>query len=130
MEMKWSVASAAILASSLVGATAIAQKTAAITVEATRIVETRVGVAPTGAPITSVSLSYGVSYDDLDPASYAGAKELEKRVANAAGAACKELSHQYPEAAPKEAECVKAATDKAMVKVHELEAAAAKKPAK
>jgi len=123
-------AAAALLAASLVAATALAQKAPEVMVEATRLVETRVGTAPTGAPITSVSLSYGVSYEDLDLASHAGAMELEKRVKNAAGAACKELGHQYPDAAPKEAECTKVAADKALAKVHELEAAAAKKPAK
>ena len=51
---------------------------------------------------------------------------LETRVKDAALKACKEIGHQYPNSTPSDAECAKAAADKAMVKVHDL---AAKKPA-
>ena len=50
--------------------------------------------------------------------------ELEKRVNDAAQTACKELGRQYPIATPSDAECAKTAAEKAMVKVHELVAAA------
>jgi len=66
----------------------------------------------------------------LDLATQAGAAELEKRVHNAATAACEELGRKYSDATPSDAACAKAAADAAMVKVHELEAAAAKKSAK
>jgi len=53
--------------------------------------------------------------------------ELQKRVTDAALAACKEIGRQYPDSTPSEADCAKAATDKAIAKVNELAAAAASK---
>jgi len=85
------------------------------------------GRTSTGVPILDVSLSYGVSTAGLDLASHVGALELEKRVHDAAMAACKEIGKQYPNATPSEDACAKAAADKAMVRAHELEAAAAGK---
>ena len=128
MRKMFVAAAAGMFATSLVGSLAIAQTGQEVVVQATRIMEKNVGRAPaTGAPINDVSLSYGVSYSGLDLASHAGAMELEKRVSDAAKSACKELTQKYPNATPSEAECTKAAIDKAMVRVRELEAAAAKK---
>jgi len=128
MRSEFIVVTVGLLASSLAAGIAVAQKTPEVMVQATRLVETNTARSPSGVPISNISLAYGVNYSDLDLASHAGALELEKRVSNAALAACKEISRQYPEALPKEPECAKAATDKALVKVHELEAAAATKP--
>jgi len=96
-----------------------------------------VGVKPagktaSGVPIVDVSISYGVSYAGLDLASAVGAAEIEKRVNDAANEACKEISAKgaLQQFTTSEAECAKAAVHKAMVRVHELEAAAAKKSAK
>jgi UrcA family protein len=83
-----------------------------------------------GIPILDVSLSYGVSTAGLDLATKSGATALETRVKDAAAAACKEIGQKYPDATPNEAECAKSATAKAMVKVHELVAAAAEKAKK
>ncbi|MGO8974132.1 MAG: UrcA family protein [Steroidobacteraceae bacterium] len=77
-------------------------------------------------PIVDMSVSYGVSTKGLDLASHDGAVELERRINDAAKVACKEIFKQYPEATPPQADCVKAATDKAMARAHELEATAAK----
>jgi hypothetical protein len=52
--------------------------------------------------------------------------EAEKRVNDMAEVACKDLVQRYPTGTPSEAECTKAAADKAMVKVNELAAAASK----
>ena len=49
---------------------------------------------------------------------------------DAALAACKEIGHQYPSSMPNDADCAKAAADKAMPKVNDLVAAAGKKAAK
>jgi UrcA family protein len=118
----------ATVASALIGGIAIAQNTEEVTVQGTRAVSAKtVGRTASGVPIVDVSLAYGVSTAGLDLASHVGATELEKRVHDAAMAACKEISKQYPDATPSEADCAKAAADKAMVRVHELEAAAAKK---
>jgi UrcA family protein len=115
----------------LISGIAVAQNLEEVTVQGTRMVNTKTaGRTASGIPIVDVSLSYGVSTAGLDLASYAGAMELEKRVRDAAMAACKEISKQYPDATPSEADCAKAAADKAMVKAHELETTAAKKSAK
>jgi UrcA family protein len=120
-----------VVASALLGSIAIAQNIEEVTVQGTRMLNAKtVGKTASGVPIVDVSLSYGVSTADLDLASHVGATELEKRVHDAAMAACKEISKQYPDATPSEADCAKAAADKAMVRAHELEAAAAKKSGK
>jgi len=120
-------AAVAVLASALVNSAAVAQQTQEVRVEAARIVKTAAGKAASGVEINDMSLSYRVSYAGLDLASHAGAMEFEERVNDAAHKACKEIGRQYPDSTPGDAECAKAAADKAMVKVHELEAAAAKK---
>ena len=111
-------------AASLAAGIAIAQATTEVTVEATRVLQTHVGKTASGVPINDVSLSYGVSYSGLDIASPAGAAQLEKRVRDAATQACKEIGSEHPEAMPDDQQCAREATDKAMVKVRELEAAA------
>ena len=87
------------------------------------------GTTSSGVPIVNMSITYGVSYAGLDLASAAGAAELEKRVNDAAKDACAELSAKRPlvQFTTSDAECAKSAVDNAMVKVHELEAAAAEK---
>ena len=120
-----------IVAFALVGSIATAQNIEEITVQGTRIMSTKtVGRTASGVPIVDVSLSYGVSIAGLDLASHVGAAELEKRIHDAALAACKEIGRQYPDSTPSDADCAKAAADKAMVRAHELEAAAAKKSGK
>ncbi|MGO8858043.1 MAG: UrcA family protein [Steroidobacteraceae bacterium] len=121
-----------VAAIAFVSSIAVAQSLQEITVQATRILNTKiVGRSETsGAPILDVSVSYGVKIDDLDLASHYGPIQLEKRVRDAAMAACKEISRQYPDSTPSDDICAKAAADKAMVKVHELVAAAGKASAK
>jgi UrcA family protein len=111
-----------------VGTVVIADDMGEVTVQASRVVTKVVGKTSSGIPIEDVSLSYGVSAKDLDLSTHAGAMALQKRVADAASAACKELSRQYPDSTPSDADCVKASTAKAMVRVNELVTAAAKKP--
>jgi UrcA family protein len=116
-------AAAACLASGM----AYAQQIQEVKVQATRLMSTKsAGRTTSGIPILDVSLSYGVSTEGLDLATNSGATELEGRVRNAAAAACKEIGQRYPDATPSEAQCAKNATAKAMVKVHELVAAAEK----
>ncbi|HVN43891.1 MAG TPA: UrcA family protein [Steroidobacteraceae bacterium] len=117
---------AAITASAVVGG-AFAQAVPEVTVTTSKIVEKSAGRTSTGIPIVDVSLSYGVSAAGLDLASASGAREFEKRVSDAATEACKDLGKRYPNATPTDAACAKAATDKAMVRVREMESAAAKK---
>jgi len=117
------------VACALVSSIAVAQDVGEITVLATRTAKTTSRISG-GIPVVDASLSYGVSYADLDLASHAGAMELEKRVHKAAMAACKEIAKQVPDSTPSVEDCAANAEGKAMVKVRELEAAAAKKAAK
>ena len=115
----------------LVSGIAVAQDVERVTVQATRMMTTNTaGRTSIGVPIVDVSLSYGVSVAGLDLASGKGAAELEKRIHDAARAACKEIGRQYPEATPSDTECAKVAADKAMVKARELVAMAQKAPVK
>ncbi len=119
---------AGLFAAVVLGNFAVAQQIQEVTVQASRVVEQKqVGRTASGVPIVDMSLAYGVSYADLDLTSHAGVVQLEKRVNDAAQQACKELSRQFPlVTTPNDADCAKMAADKAMPKVHELAAAAAK----
>lgn len=122
--MKVAVAAGAF---ALLGGIVIAQDIEEVTVQGSRVVTTKVvGRTSSGVPIKDVSISYGVSIAGLDLASHAGFMEAEKRVNDVAAAACRDLVQRYPTGTPSEAECTKAAADKAMVKVNELAAAASK----
>jgi UrcA family protein len=117
-----------LLALTAVSTMVIAQDMGEVTVQASRVVTKTVGRTASGIPIVDVSLSYGVSTQGLDLSSRAGALELQKRVSDAALAACKELARQYPDSTPRDADCAKEATAKAMVQVNALLDAAGKKP--
>ncbi len=114
------------IASACLCSMAAAQNLQEVTVQGTRILSTKTvdHNASTGSPILDVSVSYGVRVADLDLASHYGPMQLEKRVRDAATAACKEIGQKYPDATPSEELCAKAAADKAMVTVHELVAVA------
>jgi UrcA family protein len=65
-----------------------------------------------------------VSFADLDITSVTGAAELEKRVTDAARAACEEIASKYPSATPSNAVCAQKAAAKAMTEVRKMVAAA------
>jgi UrcA family protein len=117
-------------ASGFASGTAAAQSAEGVTVTVSRSVETRVGTNYSGLPIKDVSLSYAVNLKDIDLASTAGAGELDKRVNDAARAACKDISRLYPISKPDDTACAKAAVDRAMPRIRELVAAARAQPAK
>jgi UrcA family protein len=128
-----SVTAVAVVASGFLCSIAAAQNADEVTVTASRVLtETPAGHTASGIPINDISLSYGVSYAGLDLASHSGATELEKRVHDAALAACKEISRQRPldHLTPDDAGCARTAADKAMPEVHERVAAAEKQRAK
>jgi hypothetical protein len=52
---------------------------------------------------------------------------LEKRVKDAAKAACQELGQKYPISTPSDKDCARAAAEKAMVKARDLVAKARQK---
>ena len=117
-----------LFAATLASGIAVAQTQPEVTVQASRVVNQKlVGHTSAGIPIVDVSLSYGVSYAGLNLALHADVMELEKRVNDAAQAACKELTRKYPVSQQTDAECAKQAVDKAMAKVNELAAAASGK---
>ena len=116
------VAAAAVAV--LASGTAFAQNVEAVNVQGKRVLTTKtVRRTSSGIPVVEVSLSYSVSAAGVDPAASAGEAELARRVDVAAGAACREISRQYPDATPSDAECARQAAGKAMVKVRELAAA-------
>jgi UrcA family protein len=121
-----------VAASMSLGNLAVAQGVQEIVVTAKRVITAQpAGKTASGVPIVDMSVSYGVSYSGLDLASAVGAAEIEKRVNDAAKEACKEITAQRPlvRFTTSDAECAKAAADKAMVKARALIAEAGKKPA-
>jgi UrcA family protein len=115
---------AAAVATAFVTSMGVAQDLQEVTVQGTRVLNTKVETTSAGTPILDVSISYGVGYADLNLASQYGPIALEKRVRDAAKAACEEISRQYPQTTTSNADCARAATDKALIKVRELVAAA------
>ena len=117
-------AAVGVVASLLVGRVAIAQSVEEVTVQAKRGLTTNVvGRTSSGIPLADILASREASTAGLDLTSDAGAAELAKRVSDAARAACQEIGRQYPDAAPEDAQCARAAADEAMVKVRRLVAA-------
>jgi UrcA family protein len=118
----------AIASCALIGLAA-AQSMDEITVRATRNmgVKSDTQTPPGGAQVKDISLSYVVTSAGLNLALHSDVLELQKRVKDAALTACKEIGHQYPNSMPSDAECAKAASDKAMTKVNTIVAAANKK---
>jgi UrcA family protein len=109
-----------------VGGIAAAQSVEELTVQGTRVLDVKDGQYA-GVSVRDVSLSYGVNIADINLASQSGPFELEKRIRQAAMAACEQLGRQFPQSSPSDGECTTAAVSKAMVKAHELVAAARKK---
>lgn len=122
---------AASAAAALIAGVAVAQGVPEVKVEATRVVASAMtaktaGRTSSSVPIKDITVSYGVSAEGLDLSTNTGATAFEQRVKDAAEQACKEISRQYPNTTPSDAACAKAAADQAMVRVHELIAAAEK----
>ena len=109
----------------------MAQDTQEVKVEATRIVSKESPIRkPYSFPMNDLSLTYGVSLAGVNLATSSGATEAERRVREAAKAACEAIGQRYPNATPSDKECAKAATDEGMTKVHQLIAAAEKATSK
>jgi len=111
----------------LLAGVAVAQGVPQIEVQAKRVMSTKtVEHIAGGVPVIDVSVSYTVSARDIDISTSSGAKVLEQRVKDAAATACKEISRQFPDATPNEAECANTAAAKAMTQVHLMVATAEK----
>lgn len=119
---------AGTVALALIGGSAIAQQVQEIEVTAFRHVTTKPAGQTTssGIPITDLSLDYHVSLEGLDLTKTSDFDAAVKRVNLAADRACKEIDRQFPNSAPSNKECAEAASDKALVKLHQMVAAAEK----
>lgn len=115
-----------VLAAIITAGGVYAQAPEGVIVTGSRIVTEKIGQSTIGAPINEVSLTYRVSYADLDLSSSDGQTMLEKRVREAANAACKEIGRSHPDAMQSDLECARKAIDQAMVQVREVIAAARK----
>jgi UrcA family protein len=82
---------------------------------------------PDRGPIEILSLSLAVSYKDLDLTTQPGVAELERRVRQAAEAACGQIDAQYPQQlyvpTPGGQLCVKTAVEGAMPQIRRIIAA-------
>jgi UrcA family protein len=116
----------ALAAVAIGGSGAYGQDVEGIIVKGSRMVVENIGRSPSGVPISEISLSYKVNYSDLDLGTTQGKAALEKRINDAARAACKEIGRLHPGAKPDDADCAKAAVDEAMIRMREAIAAAGK----
>ncbi len=117
---------AAAVSVGLLGVAAGAEPMQEVTVQAARVVEKPAGQSSTGVSIVDAALSYGVSYADLNLSKHDDVVTLQTRIKGAAKKACSELDRLYPISVGQKsnAECIKAAEDKALARVEELAAAA------
>jgi len=122
---------AAALACAVLAGVAVAQPLEEVTVQAKRLITTKIvsRSSSLGVPILDISVSYGVSTAGLDLNSHAGMEQMEKRVNDAAVAACEQIQRDYPDATPDKATCAKEAAGKAMSQVHKLAHAGSTNPA-
>jgi len=100
------------------GSYAAEPKTEQIRVEASRVVEKDAGRSDSGFPVKSYALSYEVNLDDLDLTTTDGYAAAEKRVDNAAVAACKEIGLKHPKSSPDDDACAKNAASDAKARLH------------
>ena len=114
-------ASAAVF---MVSVTASAQNAKEVKIEAERVINEKVIAHITGGgKIIELTLSYPVNFADLDITSVSGAAELQRRVQDAARAACAEIGSKYPNATPSDAVCAQKAAAKAMIELRKMVAA-------
>ncbi len=116
--MFWSLALGCVALSLAGGLTA--EPADAVVVRGSRVVTETVGRTPAGIPIQEVTLTYKVSYADLDPTTGAGKAQLQDRIREAALSACREIRASHPHVQETDAECAAAAYDDAMKQVREI----------
>jgi UrcA family protein len=125
MKHLYITAVATALALSAGSAAVAAENLGEVSIHATRMITSKVvGRTSSGVPIEEVTLSHQVTSAGLDIASHSGAMEFEKRIADAASSACKELGEKFPNVTQSDAACAKAAAEPALAQARELEAAA------
>jgi UrcA family protein len=115
------IASVAFLAA--VWGVGLAQPHAEVTVAAPHV-ERSSQTGPMGRNLPAMSISYKVSYADLNLATHSGAVELENRIREYAGKACEQLAKLYPETTEGNPPCVEGAVKSAMAQASKAIAAA------
>ncbi|MGE0031099.1 MAG: UrcA family protein [Steroidobacteraceae bacterium] len=112
----------ALLAAVAVSGSAVGQETEEVTVRGPGIQTTEVERSATGVPVVMFTVSYKVSYEDLDLTTTEGMAELTKRIEDAAKQGCREIGLAYRTAQPSDWLCARHATREAMAEVEQLAA--------
>jgi UrcA family protein len=103
----------------------VAQQTPEVIVEAPHV-EMTTQAGAMGRKMPAMSISYRVSYGDLNLATHSGAVELEKRIKESATRACEQLRKLYPDTTEGNPPCVEGAVKAAMANANKAIAAAEK----
>lgn len=112
----------ALLAAFAASGSAVGQDTEEVTVRGPGIQSTEVERSSTGVPVVMFTVSYKVSYEDLDLTTSDGMAELTKRIEDAARQGCREIGLAYRTAQPSDWLCARHATREAMAEVEQLAA--------
>ena len=110
----------ALLAAIAISGGAVGQETEEVTVRGPGIQSTEVERSSMGVPVVMFTVSYKVSYEDLDLKTTEGMAELTKRVEDAAKQGCREIGLAYRTAQPSDWVWARHATKEAMDEVQQL----------
>lgn len=113
----------ALLAALAVSGSAVGQETEEVTVRGPGIQSTEVERSSTGVRVMMLTVSYKVSYEDLDLTTTEGMAELTQRIEDAARQGCREIGLAYHSAQPNDWLCTRYATKEALAEVQQLVAA-------
>jgi len=113
----------ALLAAVSISGNAVGQQADEVTVRAPGIEKTEVERSSTGVPVVMFTVSYKVSYEDLDLRTTEGMVELTKRIEDAAKQGCREIGLAYRTAQPSDWLCARHASKEAMAEVQQSVAA-------
>lgn len=113
----------ALLAAAAIGGGAVGQETEEVTVRGPGIQSTEVERSSIGVPVVMFTVSYKVSYEDLDLTTSDGMAELTKRIEDAANQGCREIGLAYRTAQPSDWLCARHASKEALAEVQQVVAA-------
>lgn len=113
----------ALLAALAVSGSAVGQQTEEVTVRGPGIQSTEVERTSSGVRVMMLTVSYKVSYEDLDLTTTEGMAELTQRIEDAARQGCREIGLAYHRAQPNDWLCTRYATKEALAEVRQLVAA-------
>ena len=111
--MKVTYAALTAIAGLALSGVSVAQQIPEVIVEAPHV-EMTTQTGAMGRQMPAMSISYRVSYADLNLATHSGAVELEKRIKESATKACEQLRKLYPETTEGNPSCVEGAVKTAM----------------